>query len=135
MITNDISFVNHQFPLAADFHFYGKVQRQAGDLRLYSHGRQLLRRAGLNLAECASGKFRGQIKLSKRGDSMLRNYLFLGILNLVRHNEDFKPYMHRKPNFVSVRAINRQLSAVSLYTFGQGERRNVRTKTPRVTGG
>ncbi|UQZ85070.1 Transposase IS116/IS110/IS902 family protein [Paenibacillus konkukensis] len=62
----------------------------AGDLRLYSHGRQLLRRAGLNLAECTSGKFKGQIKLSKRGDSMLRKYLFLGVLNLVRYNEDFK---------------------------------------------
>jgi len=62
----------------------------AGDLRLYAHGRQLLRRAGLNLAECTSGKFKGQIKLSKRGDSMLRKYLYLGMLNLVRQHPDFR---------------------------------------------
>jgi transposase len=62
----------------------------AGDLRNYAHGRQFLRRAGLNLAECTSGKFKGQIKLSKRGDSMLRKYLYLGMLGLVNHNPDFK---------------------------------------------
>lgn len=62
----------------------------AGDLRHYAHGRQLLRRAGLNLAERTSGKYKGQIKLSKRGDSALRKYLFLAILTLVRENPDFK---------------------------------------------
>ncbi len=62
----------------------------AGDLRNYTHGRQLLRRAGLNLAERTSGKFKGQIKLSKRGDSMLRKYLYMSILTLVREHPDFK---------------------------------------------
>lgn len=61
----------------------------AGDLSRYSHGRQLLRRAGLNLAECTSGKHKGQIKLSKRGDSTLRKYLYLGMINLVRQNPEF----------------------------------------------
>lgn len=62
----------------------------AGDPRNYAHGRQLLRRAGLNLAERTSGKFKGKIKLSKRGDRTLRKHLFLGVLNLVRQNADFK---------------------------------------------
>lgn len=62
----------------------------AGDLRCYAHGRQLLRRAGLNLAERTSGKHKGQIKLSKRGDSMLRKYLYMGIVHLLKHNADFK---------------------------------------------
>ncbi|XID90363.1 IS110 family transposase [Paenibacillaceae bacterium WGS1546] len=62
----------------------------AGDLRRYNHGRQLLRRAGLNLAECTSGKYKGQIKLSKRGDSALRKHLYIGMLNLVGHHPDFK---------------------------------------------
>ncbi len=62
----------------------------AGDLRRYAHGCQLLRRAGLNLAERTSGKFKGQIKLSKRGDSMLRKYLYLGMLSLIQHHPDFK---------------------------------------------
>lgn len=62
----------------------------AGDLRRYQHGRQLLRRAGLNLAECTSGKFKGKIKLSKRGDSALRKYLYWGMLNMVQHHPDFR---------------------------------------------
>lgn len=62
----------------------------AGNLRLYAHGRQLLRRAGLNLAECTSGKFKGQIKLSRRGDSMLRKYLYLAMINLVALNRPKK---------------------------------------------
>lgn len=62
----------------------------AGDLRHYRHGRQLLRRAGLNLAERTSGKYKGQVKLSKRGDSALRKYLFLAVLQLVQHHPDFK---------------------------------------------
>lgn len=64
----------------------------AGDLRHYAHGRQLLRRAGLNLAERTSGKYKGQIKLSKRGDSTLRKYLFLGVVSLVRQHPDFKQW-------------------------------------------
>lgn len=62
----------------------------AGDLRYYAHGQQLLRRAGLNLTERTSGKHKGQIKLSKRGDSTLRKVLFLAVLQLVRHQPDFK---------------------------------------------
>ncbi|BBI34900.1 IS110 family RNA-guided transposase [Cohnella abietis] len=67
----------------------------AGDLSQYAHGKQLLRRAGLNLTERTSGKHKGQIKLSKRGDSTLRKYLFLAVLNLVRHHPDFK-YWHKQ---------------------------------------
>jgi hypothetical protein len=39
----------------------------------YNDGRQLLRKAGLNLAESMSGKRKGQIVLSKRGDATLRH--------------------------------------------------------------
>ena len=67
----------------------------AGDLRHYAHGRQLLRRVGLNLAERTSGKHKGQIKLSKRGDSMLRKYLYMAMLNLVNQNADFRHWHTR----------------------------------------
>jgi transposase len=60
-----------------------------GDLSRYQHGRQLLRRAGLNLAECTSGTFKGKIKISKRGDRALRKHLYLAMLQLVRHHADF----------------------------------------------
>lgn len=64
----------------------------AGDLNGYDHGRQLLRRAGLNLAERTSGKYKGQIKLSKRGDSMLRKYLYWAMLTLVNQHPDFRQW-------------------------------------------
>jgi transposase len=67
----------------------------AGNLSHYAHGRQLLRRAGLNLAERRSGKFVGQIKLSKRGDSALRKYLYLGMVSLVGQHPDFKRWHAR----------------------------------------
>jgi transposase len=49
------------------------ILASAGDLKQYAHGRQLLRRTGLNLAESTSGKRKGQIVLSKRGDANVRS--------------------------------------------------------------
>jgi transposase len=66
-----------------------------GDLSRYQHGRQLLRRAGLNLAECTSGTFKGKIKISKRGDRALRKHLYLAMLQLVRHHADFRRWHER----------------------------------------
>ena len=66
-----------------------------GDPSNYAHGRQLLRRAGLNLAECTSGKYKGQIKLSKRGSSGLRKHLYLATVGLLKENPDFKQW-HEK---------------------------------------
>jgi len=82
----------------------------AGDLRHYKHGRQLLRRAGLNLAECTSGKFKGQIKLSKRGDSVLRKHLYFGMLSLVGHHPDFKRWHKRNQE----RGMKKQASLFKL---------------------
>lgn len=61
-----------------------------GDLSQLDHGNQLLRMAGLNLAERSSGKYKGKIKLSKRGSSRLRKQLFLAVLHLVKNNPTFR---------------------------------------------
>jgi len=63
-----------------------------GDVSQLEHGNQLLRRAGLNLAEKTSGKYKGKIKLSKRGNSLLRKHLFLAVIHLVKGNEAFKAW-------------------------------------------
>lgn len=63
---------------------------EAGDLSGFAHGNSLLRHAGLHLAEASSGKWKGQIVLSKRGRSRLRRYLFLATMSLVMNNPDFK---------------------------------------------
>jgi transposase len=66
------------------------ILANAGDLRRYAHGRQLLSLAGLNLAESTSGKRKGQIVISKRGRRQLRKYLYLAVMGLVSNNPDFK---------------------------------------------
>jgi transposase len=61
-----------------------------GDLRNLSHGNQLLRKAGLNLAERSSGKYKGQIKLTKRGNSLLRKHLYFTVFHQLSFNEAFQ---------------------------------------------
>lgn len=68
----------------------GGILGEAGDLSLFAHGNSLLRHAGLNLAEASSGKWKGQIVISKRGRSRLRRYLFLATMSLVANNSEFK---------------------------------------------
>lgn len=63
-----------------------------GDLSNLDHGNQLLRMAGLNLAERSSGKYVGKIKLSKRGNSRLRKQLYLAVIFLVRHHPTFRTW-------------------------------------------
>ncbi|OAB33013.1 IS110 family transposase [Paenibacillus glacialis] len=63
---------------------------EAGDLSGYVHGNALLRHAGLNLAEASSGKWTGQMKISKRGRSRLRRFIFMMTMSLVANNSEFK---------------------------------------------
>lgn len=63
---------------------------EAGDISGFSHGNSLLRHAGLHLAEASSGKWKGQIVLSKRGRSRLRRFLYLTTMSLVVNNPEFK---------------------------------------------
>ncbi len=88
---------------------YGKSL--AGDLRQYAHGRQLLRKAGLNLAESTSGKRKGQIILSKRGDAALRKYLYLATIQLVGNNPVFQKL---NENNVQVKHMKKQQSIFKL---------------------
>jgi transposase len=63
---------------------------EAGDISGFSHGNSLLRHAGLHLAEASSGKWKGQIVISKRGRSRLRRFLYLATLSLVVNNPEFQ---------------------------------------------
>lgn len=61
-----------------------------GDFSKLSHGSQLLRKAGLNLAERSSGKYKGQIKLTKRGNALLRKHLYFTVFYLLSYNRAFQ---------------------------------------------
>lgn len=63
---------------------------EAGDLSGFVHRNALLRHAGLNLAEASSGKWTGQLKISKRGRSRLRRFIFMMTMSLVVNNPEFK---------------------------------------------
>ncbi|MGZ9818166.1 IS110 family RNA-guided transposase [Peribacillus simplex] len=63
---------------------------EAGELSGFSHGNSLLRHAGLHLAEASSGKWKGQIVISKRGRSRLRRFLYLATMSLVMNNTEFR---------------------------------------------
>ncbi|WHY56014.1 IS110 family transposase [Peribacillus simplex] len=84
---------------------------EAGDLSGFAHGNALLRHAGLHLAEASSGKWKGQIVLSKRGRSRLRRYIFLATMSLVMNNPEFKA-LHS--NNVKVKKIKKMKSIMKL---------------------
>ena len=91
--------------------YIAEILAGAGDLKQYAHGRQLLRKAGLNLAESMSGKRKGQIVLSKRGDSKLRKYMYLATLTLVGTNPVFRQ-LHE--NNVQAKRMTKQQSIFKL---------------------
>ncbi len=63
---------------------------EAGDLSRFSHPRQIIKLAGLNLRANSSGKHKGQTTISKRGRKRLRALRFRAIMPLVAKNEEFK---------------------------------------------
>jgi transposase len=91
--------------------FVATILAGAGDLRQYAHGHQLLRKAGLNLAESMSGKRKGQIVISKRGDSTLRKYLYLATIQLIGINPVFRE-LHE--NNTKVKHMKKQQSVFKL---------------------
>jgi transposase len=70
--------------------FIAAILSCPGDLKQDAHVRQLLRKAGLNLAERTSGKYKGQIMLSKRGDATLRKYMYMATITLIGTNPVFR---------------------------------------------
>lgn len=74
---------------------------EVGDLSCYSHPRQIIKLAGLNLKENTSGKHKGQTKITKRGRKKLRALLFKVVMPLVAKNSAFKAlheYYTKRPN-------------------------------------
>jgi transposase len=84
---------------------------EAGDLSGFVHGNALLRHAGLNLAEASSGKWTGQMVISKRGRSRLRRFIFMTTMCLVMTNPEFKA-MHS--HNVEVKKMKKMRSIMKL---------------------
>lgn len=84
---------------------------ESGDLSGFAHGNSLLRHAGLHLSESSSGKWKGQIVLSKRGRPRLRRFLYLTTMSLVMNNPNFKE-LHA--NNVKVKKMKKMKSIMKL---------------------
>ena len=67
---------------------------EVGDIKRFTHPKQIIKLAGLNVTENSSGKYEGQMTISKRGRSRLRALLFRAILPLTGKNAEFNA-LHR----------------------------------------
>jgi transposase len=67
-----------------------------GDPRDYACGGAYRKAMGLNLAERSSGKYQGKLKLSKRGPSAVRRWLYLAALRWVRREPVRSWYQRQK---------------------------------------
>lgn len=75
-------------------HTVVELYAEIGDIRNFTHPRQLLKYAGLNLRENTSGTMRGQTTITKRGRRKLRALLFRMTIPMVKHNAGFRALHH-----------------------------------------
>ena len=73
-----------------------KLLGETGPLSDFTHWRQVLRYAGLNLRERASGTYTGQTKISKKGRRRLRKVLGNIVLPLVPRHKLYGEFYHGK---------------------------------------
>lgn len=66
-----------------------------GDPLQYTSAESLLKAMGLNLVEYSSGQFKGQVHISKRGNPLIRRYLYMAGLRLIQL-EGIKEWYNRK---------------------------------------
>jgi transposase len=69
---------------------------ELGDPRSFHCGAAYRKAMGLNLAERSSGKWKGKLKISKRGSSTVRRWLYLAALRWVRKEPVHSWYVRQK---------------------------------------
>jgi transposase len=84
------------------------ILAEAGDLRRFSHHRKFLKYCGLDLCTSQSGQFRGQPKLSKRGNARLRYAFWMAGTTALRMRQNgfrrkYEDYIRRDPLNADVR--------------------------------
>ena len=97
-----------------------------GDPRDYHCGPAYRKAMGLNLAERSSGKYKGELKITKRGSSVVRRWLYLAALRHIRREPTKTWYQQQKKDRrgegkAAVIAVMRKL-ALALYQVAQGKK-------------
>lgn len=94
------------------------------DPRNYHCARSFLKAAGLNLKEKSSGRYVGQLKLTKRGSAKARQYLYFAALRLIQScplaKQWYEKKMTPKAKNKAVIAVMRKLTS-ALWYVSRGE--------------
>ncbi len=94
------------------------------DPRLYANARSYLKALGLNLKEKSSGQYQGKLKITKRGCSIVRRYLYFAALRLIHTDSVIKAWylgkVDAKAKNKTVIALMRKL-AKAIWYVGRGE--------------
>jgi len=67
-----------------------------GSAQRHSSASSYVKSAGLNLKEKSSGKYVGQLKITKRGPGLARRYLWMAVLRLIQKDGIIKAWYDRK---------------------------------------
>lgn len=94
------------------------------DPRKFNCARSYQKSMGLNLKEKSSGRYVGQLKITKRGSSKARQYFYFAVLRLINNNPLVKQWYENKLDFKAknktVIAVMRKLAKAAWYV-GRGE--------------
>ena len=74
----------------------GGLIGEIGDIKKFKRYRELEKLAGLNLYEVSSGRHNGQLRISKRGRTLMRKILFFAALNTIRKGGVHHNYYQNK---------------------------------------
>ena len=93
----------------------------------YPNAHSYLKAMGLNLKEHSSGKHKGQLKITKRGASPVRFYLYFAALRLIGHEPAVARWLNTKckrPGAIKGKAVVELMRklAKGLWHQGRGER-------------
>ena len=72
------------------------VYTDVGDANLYSSAGSFVKAMGMNLKEKSSGTIKGQIKITKRGSSRVRHYLWLAVFRWIQKDPIANAWYERK---------------------------------------
>ncbi len=72
------------------------VTTKLGSLLEYGNTGSLLKAAGLSLKEISSGRRQGQLAITKRGPSLVRQYLYLAVLRWIQKDRVARAWYEQK---------------------------------------
>jgi transposase len=101
------------------------VYAEVGDARAFPSARAFLKAMGLNLKEKSSGTIQGQIKITKRGPSRVRQYLWLAVFRWIQTDPIANAWYQKKKQRDGGRASRAAVAlmrklAKALFHVGRG---------------